>query len=374
MESGAVDSGKSKRKRYEFIEGMRGAAALYVVFQHCCTIIDPNFLYLRANASPRWLAEIFRFFINGHFAVAAFIVLSGFCLKLSLYSRGDGTIKDTKQFFVRRCRRILPPYYACLALSLVVCKMVTEKQTGQPFQTYLPVTWENTMAHVLMIHNLSRDWMYKINGVLWSISIEFQLYLVFPLILVLLDRQGTIRVVLGSIISTLAIIFLFPTTEKLYVWYAGLFVVGMAAARAAFDPKATKPPMPLLVWSTAGFLALALISTNITKELYWRDLLMGVAVAGGLILGCQRPESLPARAFGIRPLVWLGAMSYSLYLMHHPILQIVYVNRPEWAATPLRQLAYLFVVAIPLIVVACYGFYWVFERPFVSSKPAKNHA
>lgn len=344
---------------------MRGVAAFYVVLQHYTTMIDPNMRVFRPGSHPAWLGEVFRFLHNGHFAVAAFIVLSGFCLNMSLYQRDEGQLKDPKSFLLRRCKRILPPYYACLAFSLVVCHFVTQWQSGPPWNQYLPVTAENLTAHLLMIHNFSKDWMYKINGVLWSISIEFQLYLVFPFLVLALHRFRSLATMIATAALTSGVLFVSPSSKKLYVWYFGLFVWGMVAARMAFHPRPEPLSKSKLQWAALLLLGLAFASTNFTKELAIRDTLMGAAVGVALCLGTLAHDHWMIRPFGFRPVVALGSFSYSLYLMHHPILQVIFVNRPEWAATPLRQFAFLLVVGTPIILMGSYLFYRVFERPFI---------
>lgn len=355
----------SKGERLGFIEGLRGIAALYVVFQHVCTMIDPSFTMKRPDAQPVWLAKTMGLLWYGHFAVAAFIVLSGFCLQMSLYGRGDGQLRDIKRFLKRRCWRILPPYYACLALSLVVCASVTSKQKGQPWDQYLPVTFENTLAHVLMGQNLSRDWMYKINGVLWSISIEFQLYFLFPAIAWTLWRYGG-RWVLPTVTGLgILVLYFYPQSEKLYLWYGPLFVLGMAGARWAFDARLRRPDyLPLMGLFVLAFAA-AIASISWTKELAWRDTLMGIAIVALLIAGVSRPNAAWAQFIGSPLIKGLGAFSYSLYLMHHPILQVLYVSRPPWASTVTREFGYL-VLTIPIILVVTYGFYRAFEKPFIN--------
>src|SRR5579884_3183604 len=122
--------------RLPFLEALRGLAALYVVIGHICTLADPARLLGRTDHAPEWLRSAMRPFQYGHLAVAAFIVLSGFCLQLSLFSNADGKIGNLKRWFTRRAKRILPAYYGALALSLVVALTVTVKQHGQPFDTY----------------------------------------------------------------------------------------------------------------------------------------------------------------------------------------------------------------------------------------------
>lgn len=351
-----------------FIEGIRGLLALYVVFQHVCSMVDPHRRMLRPGAQPEWLAHAMQPMWYGHLAVSGFIVVSGFCLQMALYKRGDGRIRDLRSFLLRRCERILPPYYGCLAVSILVCLGVTRHQTGMPWEQYLPLTWENVAAHVAMVHNLRPDWMYKINGVLWSIAIEFQLYFLFPLFVWALLRFGKLALLAGLAGVAGWSMWAFPQAAKLYVWYAALFGLGMAAAHLAYHPRGWRPP----AW-VAG--SVALLSSGVlvwalgqTKELVWLDTLGGVAIAALLAAGVLAPKAMLPRLLGAKPLFWLGSFSYSLYLMHHPVMQVVFVYRPDWASTPTRQTAYLLAVGLPVILAACYAFFWVFERPFLRSR------
>ncbi len=359
--------GEKAPGRLNFIEGLRGLAALYVVFQHICSMIDPLRRLEKPGAQPEWLSIVTHGMWFGGLAVAAFIVISGYCLQLSLYNRGDGRIQGLSQFLKRRCWRILPPYYACLVLSLVVCWLVTRNQSGLPWSQYLPVTWENTAAHFAMIHNLRPEWMYKINGVLWSISIEFQLYFLFPVLVAILWKLG--RIALPVILGIIAAIILitYPQSAKLFVHFLPLFGLGMCAASVAFKKESKKVPTTLL-WSIS---LLALIATIVacetTKEFWIRDSLCGISLAAFLAASGISPISPISKLLGAKPLVFLGSFSYSLYLMHHPILQVLFVNRPAWASTVTRQFAFL-VACIPVILGLAWCFYWVFERPFVKAR------
>jgi peptidoglycan/LPS O-acetylase OafA/YrhL len=353
-------------ERLRFVEGLRGLAALYVVLGHFCSMVDPNVLQGKPSRSPEWLQALMSPFWYGHLAVACFIVLSGFCLQTSLFSSGSGRIADLKRFLSRRAWRILPPYYACLALSLVVATLVTPQFSGMPFEQYLPVTSENLSAHFLMIHNWSPDWMYKINGVLWSIAIEVQIYLVFPLLVSILVRAGRFWLVFLTTAVTVGCLLYWPVAIKLYPWYLALFALGMAAAHFAYRPPAFLGPRP----NWAGWLSLpALIGCFATS--YWgalmpiRDGLLGVALACGLYAGAVAPTLWPVRLLGIRPLASLGAVSYSLYLMHHPIQQTLFLFKPAWAVGPEMEMAFLAAVGLPVIMVACAGFWLLFERPFM---------
>jgi len=373
---------------------MRGIAALYVVLGHFFTLIDPYAYLLREAAAPLWLSYLSRPFWYGHLAVAAFIIISGFCLQLSLYNRGDGRLIDVKRFLKRRSWRILPPYYACLALSLIVAIFVTQRQVHfialspsklaanpdiLPWSQYLPVTWENTFAHVLMLQNFDPSWMYKINGVLWSISIEFQLYFLFPFFVWLLFRRGPLALLAPTVAITIILLALWPLAGKLYIWYMPLFVAGMVAARICFGKpsengvwtKALQDNRLLLSIAVGAIISTCLVAPS-TKALWQSDCIFGVAVVCLLILGSHSPQGFSTKLFSAKAVVWLGTFSYSLYLMHHPILQTLYAFRPAQISSMAESMAYVLFAGLPAILGVSYAFYWVFERPFVRGRPGRG--
>ncbi len=384
-----------KPGRLDYIEGMRGIAALYVALGHIFTMIDPKELLHSGLSGPIWLSWLSRPMWYGHLAVAAFIVISGFCLQLSLFNKGDGRLLDIKRFAKRRCWRILPPYYACLAFSILIALTVTTRQfnlihsdpvklaanTGAlPYGQYLPVTTQNVLAHVFMIQNVDPAWMYKINGVLWSISIEFQLYFLFPLFVAIMFRKGRAALLAPTVALAAVFMVVYPPATKLYVWYMPLFALGMAAANLAFGPNkesfvSRHSRNPGAVFGVAiSFFVLTCIACALTKTLWISDCLLAIAVVSLLVLGTIQIGHPLVRFFSLKRVVWLGAFSYSLYLMHHPILQTVQAFRPGMIDSLPRQFAYLLLIGMPIVLMICFGFYWVFERPFVSgkSKPKPN--
>lgn len=352
--------------RLVFIEGMRGLAALYVVLGHFCSMADPRAFQHERSYAPLWLQNVMAPFWQGHLAVAAFIAISGFCLQMSLFQGRDGSVGSLKRFFARRARRILPPYYACLALSIVVALTVTVNQPGMPFEQYLPVDSTAIWTHVLLIHNFSPQWMYKINGVLWSISAEAQLYILFPLLVWMVAKVGRNLSVLATGIACAAILFAFPNTLKLYPWYLALFTIGIAAAHAAYRPVPSIGVMPRLAFLAfllcAGACVVAVLDD---LALPISDALGATACAALLYVGCVNPFNPLTRLLSIRPLGWLGAISYSLYLMHHPIEQVIYAYRPTGIQGEAPVFLYLLAAGLPLILLGCTVFWFLFERPFV---------
>lgn len=362
---------EAKPGKLEFIEGMRGVAALYVLLGHCITMIDP---FHKLEKSGSWVGKIAPYLWHGHLAVAAFIVISGYCLQIALFNRGDGRLKDIGGFLKRRCRRILPPYYACLGISMLVVTFITVNQKGMPWAQYVPVSNSALWAHILMLHNLQPEWMYKINGVLWSIGIEFQLYFFFPLLVAALWKWGGGRVVAAASVVALLLAALFVPAMKLYVWFIPLFALGMASAYWALQPKNFRIPVGFVGLVALGSMILTIEAPRLTKDVWLGDIGIGIFAATIMMLGTRRPSNWTARSFGVAPLVSLGAFSYSLYLVHHPLLQIFYVNRPASVVSQGDQLLYTYGLGVPLITIACYLFYLMFERPFMSGsspEPAK---
>ncbi len=358
-------------ERLELVEGMRGVAALYVVLSHFINMVDPRLLEGKST-SPIWLQNLMGPFTHGHLAVAAFIVLSGFCLQISLLNGKDGHIHDLKRFFQRRAWRILPAYYACLALSVAVCVWVTQYQKEMPYIQYIPVTRENLLAHIFMVHNLSPEWMYKINGVLWSIAIEAQLYLIFPLFVMLLFRVGRVGLIgITSLFAYLVIAFL-PVAIKLYPWFVPLFCVGMAAAHFAYRPNLFVGIQPRFASLIFWVCIMGMSLTASMKSIIPSDLFVGFAVACLVYLGAVAPWLRLPGIFGWKPLIKLGAFSYSLYLMHHPILQVFFVNKPSWAKGDALEMLYCLVIVLPIILLGTWLFSLAFEKPFITKKAGKR--
>ncbi|HWD39171.1 MAG TPA: acyltransferase [Fimbriimonas sp.] len=359
--------------RIPFVEGLRGVAALYVVLGHLCSMSDPSKLAGKASKAPLWFQQLIAPFGYGHLAVAAFIVISGFCLQLSLFSHGDGRVSSVKDFFVRRAKRILPAYYACLALSVLIALSVTVHLPGMPFQMYLPVTQQNVLYHVFLIHNYSPSMMYKVNGVLWSIALEAQLYVVFPLLVASLFRIGRWWTLVLASVAALSVLSLAPGALKLYPWFLPLFLIGMISAHLAYRPhKYLRNSLPARILGVAflGMLVYSLSQnwTYMVGNQSWvlpaTDVLMGCWVACLCHAGAVGRPSMIVRALSWKPLLALGGFSYSLYLIHHPIQQLMFWFKPAEVGGEVGNFVYL-LATLPVILAAAWAFSLVFERPFM---------
>jgi peptidoglycan/LPS O-acetylase OafA/YrhL len=348
---------------------MRALCALYVVLGHIANIVDPARALLKPSKAPVWMQTLFRPFQEGHLAVAAFIVISGFCLAHAALERDDPRLTELKSFFTRRCLRILPAYYACLAISTLVAWRITPIPGGMPFAQYIPVTKANLAAHVFMVHNLRPDWMYKINGVLWSIAIEFQLYFLFPGIMRTLKRWGWLTtLVMGAAIAFTVVDFV-PHGVKLYAWYLPLFSLGAVGAVWA-RRKFLRPELMLL---GAVGMGISIWGCGHKWDLWLTDSCFALGILAVLVLGTHAgSQSTQSRnpllqSLKWKPLVLVGSFSYSLYLMHHPVLQSLFIFRPKTVHSQTAELIYLVVVGLPLILLIAFGFGLVCERRWVQA-------
>jgi peptidoglycan/LPS O-acetylase OafA/YrhL len=299
----------------------------------------------------------------GRIAVTTFIVVSGFCLMLPIAKRGDEMGSFT-QYMVRRCRRILPPYFAALTLAIIFSLTVASQKLGTVWDLCLPVTWEMALQQYLLVHNF--PWpvtgvAQPINYPLWSIAVEFQIYLFMPLILVSLKRWGNWPTILATVVFGAMIYYVLPEEwKKTSLWFLILFTLGAIAARESIRRKEAMPVAAR--WLTFGLwiLSAALIPIVRLKLLgeyrFYYDILIGVATAMLLTVSMadtDRKYTL-TRLLSWRPLVKIGMFSYSLYLMHASFLHGIYRIVHAFAKPSPATMFGVLLVCVPLILGGSY--------------------
>jgi peptidoglycan/LPS O-acetylase OafA/YrhL len=355
-----VSEPEPSRKRLAGLDGIRGLAAVFVVVNHIFLRAFPGY---PVNKAPFWAG----WFIYGRFAVVIFIVLSGFSLAVSP-ARSDWRLDGVSRFAHRRAWRILPPYWAALVFSLLMTWLVLS-QPGAP----LP-NGKSVVVYGLLVQDVSAAPIP--NRAFWSIAIEAQLYIVFPLLLLIVRRVNAITMlaVVVLIVGTVGVLAPhFGWANMVLIQYtpdlAVLFAIGvMAAGIVAASRRRRSWPWPWLALATAAP-AIALIawkgSVWTIDNLFWVDLAIGPAI--GCLLAAvatDRPKPL-VRVLNTRPLRSLGSFSYSLYLTHAPIVIFVYYG---FVAGRVRQgvPAFLVMLAIvlPVTIIFARLFATVFEIPF----------
>ena len=367
--------------RLPYLDGLRGLAALYVVFYHIWQ--------LQGEQLPGFWVFVTKFSRYGGFSVVVFIVLSGYCLMLPVARTKKGYISgNLLDYFKRRGRRILPPYYAALFFSLLLCvaifclqQLTTFEWTYANGDIFSPnLSFMDVISHLLLIHNFTPErHIYSINGPMWSVAVEWQIYFLFPLLLLPVWRRwGWLPVITTAFLIGLTPHYLLDSFIELsHPWFVGLFALGMVAADIGFSVK------PSLIWmkKCLPWGVLAAIFTGVAFLTEWQklglDMWISESFAGFatacLLVYCTNflinGKVLPPVLRLVQsPLaITLGAFSYSLYLSHGPVLTVLSHLLHSLQMSANLTATALYLVGLPISLLIAYLFYLVFERPFTSS-------
>ncbi|MHB9134375.1 MAG: acyltransferase family protein [Armatimonadota bacterium] len=356
------------------VDGLRALAALYVVIFHAQYLVYPLIASFPSRRLFFWhLLPVFRF---GHFAVTVFIVISGFCLMLPVIRR-DYQFGGWWAYLMRRARRIWPPYYAGFALSFLFIIFLCHQPTGTSWDITQQWTWQSLLAHHLMLQEFIDPG--RTYGSAWSLAVEWKCYLLFPLVVLAWRKFGAVKTAAGALLlATAAGLLARGTFWANGVWqYYGLFVAGMLAADLATAPRYAalrsriRWDLLAVILVVGWVLACAVFGRDaIYAQIVWSDVAVGLISVVGLVAVSQ-PGSRLSGILAWRPLAAVGVFSYSLYLLHWPLLQLCwqYVLAPLGLADE-RGLGLLILLGVPFITAASYLFFRLFEQPFMSSKPA----
>ncbi|HYQ16676.1 MAG TPA: acyltransferase [Polyangiaceae bacterium] len=375
-EPGGQDKERSLAIRLPYLDGLRALASGYVVLFHAL----PGFSAPHLVGPWRLLKRAFAY---GHEAVAIFIVLSGYCLMLPVVRKDPARLGVALGRFIgRRAKRILPPYFAALAVSLALLAaipLLRHSASGTIWDDSLPgLDAGAVVTHLLLVHNWSPVFGYQINGPLWSVASEWQIYFFFPLLLLPLWRRfGPLAALLGAALLGYAPLWLAPGGASVAIpWYLLLFTFGMLAASIGFAPQPLELRLRKLPWawlSGALWLSCAVLSNAFATT--WFNLkplvdpLVGLATATLLVQLTQQVVSgRRGRLLALlesRALVGLGHFSYSLYLTHLPVLALCYFAlKSAGASGPLVTLGVTLLGSAVSLGLA-YGFHLLVERPFM---------
>jgi peptidoglycan/LPS O-acetylase OafA/YrhL len=366
------------KRRLDYIDALRGAACFWVLLHHSfSTATVPAGVWhapvhaLGMISDIRWLG------------VNLFLVLSGFCLFYPLAARYNlATIQlNLTTFAKRRMGRILPPYYIAIVLLTLIEVVASRLQKGH-WDWHVGIqSPKDLIVHLLMLHNLSHHTIQSVSSAFWSLALEAQLYVIFPLLIVCLKRFGlkSILLLTLAVSVTWQVVCLrryglsLHWSPDLAVHYDALpgrcfeFAVGMVAAALVARPRPRQRRV-----------ALALILTLILPALYFvlkvswfgplSNQVWGVIFASALVLLCETSNIRLEKNPVTRWFVWLGAISYSVYLVHFPLIRIFSADvmhlSPGAGGEVLAGL-----IRLPFLIVLGYLFHIAFERPFMPGKP-----
>ena len=366
------------------VDGLRGILAILVVLAHTARFTGV------AGALEESMPVAWRLLDAGDVRVPAFVAISGFTLMIAVAGRRDLALGSSYLVFAqRRIRRLVPPYLAALLVSLALIAFVPVMGVphGTLWDDKLPVTLQSIVAHVFLVHNFSPDWITTINGTLWSLPIEMQLMLLMPVLLVVWRRVPPL--VLVALLFVLAAV---SVRTGVGAWSAphflGIFALGMYGASLVVGPEdELRRRRPRLARALLRHQRSTLVlATVVLVAAYGLVVVAPGAVSGvtvGVVVGVgstlllmilaegQRTGHAGThRARGVlggRRLVQFGLVSYSVYLVHSPLLALGnLLLLPLDLPTPVQFALMLFGVA-PVAVALCVLFAVMVERPFMNS-------
>lgn len=310
---------------------------------------------------PPWAGWL----LYGHLAVVVFIVLSGFSLGAAP-ARSGWQIDSLRRYAHRRAWRILPSYWPALLFSLVVAWTIV-RQPNEPSPNL-----KSVVVYGLLLQDVFGA--PSPNGAFWSIAVEAQLYLLLPLALLILRHTSAATLLAAVTVPVLLIGIFAPSVSVVQMLlrfspqFAVSFTLGMLAAGVIGNERWSHHRWHWLAL-IAVFPVLALIAIKgsvWTVEHYlWVDLAVSPAIALLLVaIGTGRPRPL-LRFLDARPIRSLGGFSYSLYLVHAPIIVAVstLIVSSHWKPGVPNFLLTL-AIGVPSALVFARLFAAVFELPF----------
>jgi peptidoglycan/LPS O-acetylase OafA/YrhL len=353
------------------IDVFRGAAALVVAAMHAREVtwigIRDFWAANGAHVSPSTILGYSTFpLVWGSIGVPIFFVLSGYCIH-----RGQAVVRarskhktggfelSSGNFLLRRFFRIYPVIVGALLLTLV-CDWASRH--------YFPnsVKLGDNSLGAFLVNLFSVQGLlgptYGSNMPLWTLSIEVQFYLLYPLLLIAMARLGNMTTLLALAVLNIASYFLFQTRGLLlfssfYVsWYLGA-LVAEADATHLYAGRLRSAGI------RAGVYAIGLAGLGVGCLVFFRSNFLAfqiwaLAFAVFLIAVLKRPHSIPG--FLARLFRWLGTFSFSIYIIHLPVVVLIH----SVAFRSVRQPGLGPFYATLLAVIACaYLFSLVFERP-----------
>lgn len=314
----------ARENRLTELEALRGLMAVWVLLGHVAHILP------MAN-DPNWLVHIL---IQNGLPVDVFIILSGFVI----FSLLDTGREQYGTFIARRALRIFPCYAACLVVSIFMMDSNREVLESLPWSTdrveQLIRISDNTrefflanlISHAFMMQGavpaaLVPDGEFAFIGPAWSVSLEWQFYLIAPLVFFICTRAQKSYVYVLVLCVVLASYFSTHWFGMGYLFkHAGYFLIGIISyfvwrARERLSPRVAMTLFPVILASAYLFLQ------------SWIPIVIWASVFTSMIVNRARLESFPENAIGAvmnsPPLQWLGRISYSVYMTHMIVINFI---------------------------------------------------
>lgn len=288
---------------------------------------------------------------SGFLGVDVFFVISGFLIT-GLIVRGlDAGTFAIGTFYLRRAKRLLPAAYVTLVVTALAAPFFLIPSQLAQFREQLRGAVSFTANIVLWHQSGYFDQAAATKPLLhfWSLAVEEQYYLFMPLTLMIAPARWRLRIVAGLTAASLAYCFLFAApSAKFYLIFSRAWELGLGSLAALASRQWTER-IGRLFWPALAIL----VTVPFVKPLGTAPDLAALAVClATLVVILRGPRTAPA------PIAFVGDFSYSLYLVHWPI--IVFARSAYFGQEPPAQ---VLVLAFAASLVAGYGLYRIIERP-----------
>jgi len=323
-----------ERLRLPGLDGLRGISIVIVMLAHG--------LSTAGNPVGEW-------FLPATTGVKIFFVLSGFLITKLLLDEQDRTGRlDLPRFYARRALRIVPPLAGFLGV-MALLQVAGRAEIGA-------TDW--IAAATFTLNFIKHNWTI---GHLWSLAVEEQFYLFFPLLLAATEIRGTTALGFAGIVILPALRYAatihLPGTHinlsgAAQVWPADFIACGCVLAIAAHNNRSRRILEIIRQPWCAALAALTIVTIEIRGNLYLLDPAVGFAIAVIVWWGTGTANSLVGRILNARPLVVLGTISYSLYLW-----QQYFLLNPNHSLLTMFPLSFGFAISAGALS------HWLTERP-----------
>ena len=323
---------------------------------------------------------------GGFLGVDAFFVISGFLITRQMLIEVDKTDRiSLREFWGRRARRLLP----ALVLLLVVVIGVAYRfgYASERFKIRHDAPW--ALGFALNWHHItaSTDYWHSLSSPsplthLWSLAVEEQFYLVWPLVMVLLvwrrrdrERRVLLGSALGAVLSFALMAFVFDPASTTRAYEGtdtriGALLVGAVCATTIVGERADRIAGVLGRWRDVALAVPVLVLAWMWLRVDGRDswlyrggFLLHAVQCAALLLGvsCRLPHETGSgwlrTLLTLRPVRWFGQLSYGLYLWHWPVYIALGPDRVHLSRWPLTA------VRVVATIIAASLSYYLVERP-----------
>jgi peptidoglycan/LPS O-acetylase OafA/YrhL len=332
-----------KVMRFRALDGFRGLCALMVALYHFPVrnhLLGPHF-----------------FLPNAQMLMDFFFVLSGFLIA-GAYGEKLQSAGDARRFAVSRFARLWPLHAAMLGVfvALELSKMLLAPKLGinLPFTGARPA-WA-ILSHIFLLHSLHLHPMLTWNAPSWTVSVEFWTYLIFAALTVMAPRRPLLIGVGMGLVGALGVALIARRLDATYDW--GLFrcFYGFFVGAITWRVFKARPARLSGSRALAGGVEIAALVGVFAYIALLGGPPMGLAgplVFAGFIWLFAAEQGIGSRVLSFPAFVWLGEISYSIYLVHYPLIMIT--------AVALRLMEH--VTGVPI---SAFGFHGLDRMDFIS--------